>query len=247
MGKAKPKSKKKKSPDSWGKIPWKKGEEAKGEITQMDNDEFFRLSSLLEDRHSIFYKFWEVGKPYFTRSIPNACVQWDAKSGKLVAFLFNPDFWAWLDDYSRLFVIAHEMLHIILRHGLRTKDCKRPYLSNIGLDVVVNHLLVKKFGFNRKKVKGADDLCWTNTVFDDNPHYSGSKPIEKDKAFEYYYVEMKKHFPVPKRDLKPGAIVWNRSTKSWGKVTKVDTRKGTVKIKPLDKKDVLKELKKGEK
>jgi hypothetical protein len=208
------------------------------EITQMNREEFFDISRQLEDCHSIFYKFWEVGKPYFTRTIPTAAVAFNPKDGTYISFVFNPDFWNWLDDYSRRFVIAHEMVHLILRHGLRIKDCKRTQLANVCLDLVVHRLLTNKFGFDRKKVKSADNLCWKDTVFDNNEHYKGPK-VEDDKAFEYYYLLAKKHFPKPKRILQPGMIVWNKKTKDWGKVASVDAKEGKVDIEPMTKKEAI--------
>lgn len=200
-----------KKDDSWAKMPWFKAlkELAKkeAEIKQMTSEEFWALSRKLEDKHSVFYKFWEVGKPYFTYMAATAAVAFDAKTGQYVSFVFNPEFWKWLgekkdektgkvktDSYSRLFVIGHEMLHLILRHGLRTKDCDNHIMANICLDVVVNHLLVDKFGFDRKKVKGSEEVCWLDTVFTKENGYTGPVP-EKNKAFEYYYLLAKKYFP----------------------------------------------------
>ena len=189
-----PLDKKSKSAMEWF-VPIDKADES--EIVQMTVDEFFALTHKLEGKHSIFYKLFEIGKPIFTRKLPTAAVNFDRKEAEWVNFLFNPDFWKWLDgdeDYSRLFIICHEMLHIILRHGLRTKDCKNREMANFCLDLVVNHLLIKKFGFSRDKVKGSDSLVWKDTLFDNNPNYSGPK-VELGRTFEYYYNLAKKYFP----------------------------------------------------
>lgn len=238
-------AKKTKIPDGWNSLPWFKPDKdaAKEPLPEMTTEEFFEISRALEDCHAVFYKFWEVGKPRFTRAISTACVGVDKKTGHPVCFLFNPEFWAWLDDYSRLFVIAHEMVHLILRHGLRAKDCKEQRLANDCLDVIINHLLVDKFGFERRKVKAANKVCWRDTLFDDSPHYKGPK-VKADQNFEYYYLLAKKYFefpPRPPRVLAPGMIVWNKKSKSWGRIKSVG--KDTIDVKPLNRKDAVKACK----
>ncbi len=161
---------------------------------EMSNDEFFEISHKLEQFHSIFYKFWEMGKPVFTSTLPTAAVSFDPKSGKPLQFLFNPEFWDGLDENTRLFIICHEMLHIVFNHGVRIKGSDQKQLANACLDVVVNHILIDNFNFKKSKVIGSDDLCWIETVFDDNPGYNGPK-VELKKAFEYYYSLALKHFP----------------------------------------------------
>jgi len=133
----------------------KRTEQEKFDDFRLTDEDFFKISRQLEDKHSIFYKFWEIGKPIFTTAIPTAQVSFD-KRQRLLAFEFNPIFWNYLDDYTRRFVICHEMLHIILNHGIRVKDAsaRNHGAINMCLDVVVNHLLVNKFDFDRKKLKG---------------------------------------------------------------------------------------------
>ena len=69
----------------------------KEEDIQLNYEEFFAISRLLESHHAVFYQLWELGKPYFTKSIPTAAVSFD-KQGDCVLFMFNPDFWRSLDD-----------------------------------------------------------------------------------------------------------------------------------------------------
>lgn len=141
-------------------------------------DEFYGISRELERYHAIFYKFWELGKPFFTEAIPTAAVQFDRK-GQCVNFLFNPSYWKELTPYQRLFVIGHECLHVILGHGKRILDALDHDRCNICLDVVVNHLLVDGFGFDRKLVDPKKRYCWIDTVFK-----NGAEPGQN---FEYYF------------------------------------------------------------
>ena len=120
------------------------------EVYQLSTDEFFEISRSLEDKHAIFYKLWEIGRPVFTNSVPTAEVRMD-RDGNGVAFLFNYKWWKKLSPYTRKFVICHEMLHLILNHGIRIRDAQTGLntVVNKGVDIVVNHLLLKKFRFDR--------------------------------------------------------------------------------------------------
>lgn len=153
--------------------------------------EFERIIEGFERFHSIFYAIVDMGYPVFTDSekVPTACVRFD-RAGLNIAFEFNENFWDTLDDYSRAFIICHECLHVILNHGARTTDCINPYHANLALDVVVNHLLCDKFGFERDRVDGAENLCWRDTVF------AGVKEVvEPNRSFEYYYDLMMRSIP----------------------------------------------------
>ena len=166
--------------------------------------EINKVAMFLEDFHGLFYQLWEMGYPRLTFSVPTAAVGFN-KSGNQVDFMFNPMTWEKLDSYTRSFVISHECLHVMLNHGIRTKDCHLASLANIALDIVVNHMLVSKFGFNRasldfsplteghlddkgnpiphKNAKGEDIvLCWIDTVFKDQ-----ASNVSRNKPFEYYY------------------------------------------------------------
>jgi hypothetical protein len=140
------------------------------------------ISNDLEQHHALFYQCWQLGKPRFTEDIPTAAVAFS--DGECIDFLFNPKFWNSIDHYTRLFVIAHECLHVILSHGIRTLNQKFPRLTNQCLDLPVNHLLVTRFGFDRSKVNNADKACWVDTVFKDDPRLP---TIPTDESFEYYY------------------------------------------------------------
>jgi hypothetical protein len=149
--------------------------------TKLNNDEWLDLLFSLEKHHAVFYKIWQVGKPVFTEDIETAAVQFD-KVGNFVTFLFNPKFWDSIDHYNKLFVICHECLHLVLNHGVRIKDSSfsNRQACNQCLDVVVNHLLVEGFDFDRKSLINGDSYCWVDTVFPDHT-------VSTRETFEYYY------------------------------------------------------------
>ena len=139
-------------------------------LPQISDEEYMRLSDALDRCHAVYYHFWQFGRPRFTEEVSTAAIQWH-NDYEQAEFLFNPTFWEGLDFYNRVFVIAHEMLHVILNHGPRFKDLKDSLKSslNTAIDIVVNHLLVGKFGFDRTKIANAEKLCWVDTVFPDKP------------------------------------------------------------------------------
>ena len=149
----------------------------------LTNAEYFKYSRELDTHHALFYKMWEMGKPFFDTSIQTAAVQFD-RDGQQVSYLFNPDFWNSLSDYERIFIICHESLHVILNHGYRTKDTDNMQKANIALDIVVNHTLVRKFGFDRTKLSMEKDMCWTDTIFP-------NEQVPDNECFEYYYKKIK--------------------------------------------------------
>jgi hypothetical protein len=150
---------------------------------RISNEEWFEISLALEPHHAVFYKVWQMGKPIFNDQIETAAVQFD-ENGEFIWFHFNPHFWKRLQFKDKLFVICHEALHIVLNHGVRTRDCgrKNSQAVNVALDVVVNHTLVNNFGFNKAEIEGWQDYCWVDTVFKDK------KPLPpENEQYEFYY------------------------------------------------------------
>ena len=169
---------------------------------QITNDEWMEISYELEQHHAVFYKVWQMGKPLFDESIPTACVQFD-KQGNFVVFRFNPEFWKSLDLKNKLFVICHEALHIVLNHGARAKDANINHAAaNAAMDIVVNHLLARSFGFVRSEITNGENYCWVDTVFRDK------KPMPLDNmSFEHYYNLFDKFYGDGKPDGSNGAPV----------------------------------------
>jgi predicted metal-dependent peptidase len=151
--------------------------------------EYLEVAKDLEGYNTIFQKFWGMGRPFFTKSIPTAAVGWD-KNGNLDRYLFNPDFWEESDRILRSFVVAHECLHVVLDHysrffsqeDLTEKERKK---RNIATDIVINHLLLDCMELNQSQVDPIDPetgkrkYCWINTIFKPNT-------VLKNKSSEYY-------------------------------------------------------------
>lgn len=146
----------------------------------INSETFLEISRQLEDHHALFYKMWQLGRPVADKSIPTAAVSFDSE-GECMEFAFNPDFWDACSEYDRLFIICHESLHVILRHGVRTIGTTEPHRCNIALDLVVNHMLVNKFGFDRNKLSDWESLIWVDTVF------SKKSKVPTDLSFEQYF------------------------------------------------------------
>jgi hypothetical protein len=156
----------------------------------LTDDQFFAISRSLERHHAVFYRLWELGKPVWDDQIPTAQVEFNHE-GATIAFVFNPKFWERLSEYEREFVIAHECIHTILNHGMRCKDTKTGSLSNYALDIVVNHLLVERFGYERDKLSMAKELCWVDTLF------AGKKLLPHGGHFELVDESTKDALDIP--------------------------------------------------
>ena len=147
---------------------------------KINPDEWLEISNKLEQHHAIFYKLWAVGKPIFKDEIETAAIEFD-RNGNYIQFSFNPIFWSDLSLDSKLFVICHEMLHVILNHGKRSKNLniQKKVTANICLDIVVNHSLVNNFGFEKNNIEAGirnainsnsennekNILCWVDNIF----------------------------------------------------------------------------------
>lgn len=154
------------------------------ETEQFSQEEFLLLSRELEKFHSIFYKIWEVGKPVFSDIVQTAAVGFN-EEGKCVQFICNKSFWEGLSLKQKTFTLSHEMLHIILNHGIRLTDKSTRDIANIAQDLVINNMLVTKFGFNKNEIDPEEKFCWFSNIFKNN------KDIKTDENFEYYFNLLK--------------------------------------------------------
>lgn len=148
------------------------------------HNDWLEISSKLEEHHVLFDEMWQMGRPYFTDEIETAAVRF-SESGEFLDFMFNECYWDNLTPYERLFVIAHESLHIILNHGIRTTNNEDIPRINAALDIVVNHLLINSFGFDRSRIRDEDILCWVDTVFKTKPELVATLPT--NESYEYYH------------------------------------------------------------
>jgi len=89
----------------------------------------------------------------------------------------NPTFWKKCDATKKVFVICHEMCHVMFAHWLINPSHDREW-ANIAQDIVVNEYLSTMFDL----VKMGDDFVTIKSVF---KHKSGS--VERRMDYTYYY------------------------------------------------------------
>lgn len=159
----------------------------KNENRKFSRYEWNEICDELENHHSIFSKFWQLGAPVFTDKIPTAAVVFD-KIGSCIEFMINPEFWDSLSMERKIFVICHECMHVILYHGHRTckiKNKQEHQIANLALDIVVNHSLLEILNGKREVFDPENIFCWVDTVFPEN-----TPPV--GESFEFYYNLIKK-------------------------------------------------------
>lgn len=154
-----------------------------------DGKEFMEISNRIAAHHGIFYTLWNLGKPYFTEDVPTAAVAFN-KEGECIDFWMNPTFWDSLTQNQKDFVVCHEMLHVVLNHGIRGKNVPDKELANIAMDVVVNETLVRRFGFKRSEIDPDNHYCWQDQVF------SKRKDVLEEQTFEYYMNLLNRMDPI---------------------------------------------------
>lgn len=82
-----------------------------------------------------FYGTLLMGLPMReNRSIPTACTD-------MTTIEYNPEFIAGLPSAQVETVVAHEALHVMLKHGLRRQG-RNPYMWNVACDFAINLMLV---------------------------------------------------------------------------------------------------------
>lgn len=158
-------------------------------LNQLDKKEFLSIVDKLENWSSIFSTFWYLGRPTITEN-PRLCstlmVAAD-KDGHFIKMFINKYFWESNDEYTQLFLICHECLHVILLHGLRCIESNIEFnrKTNIALDLVVNHMLINSYGFEREKINNWQDAVWLDTIWPD-------RKVPERKSFKWYLNELNK-------------------------------------------------------
>lgn len=148
----------------------------------LSSNDFWEYALAFEEFHSLFYKFWSLGKPNFTTEFKTAAITFDPE-GETISFNFNPDFWQKITKTERLFVIAHECLHVIFNHPFRTLGATDRKTANIAADLVVNHELINSYGFNRDEIDPELKYCWVDTVLPE-------KNLPTSRSYEFYYNQL---------------------------------------------------------
>jgi predicted metal-dependent peptidase len=108
--------------------------------------------------HHCFYATILMSTPYVERrDIPTAATDMEK-------IYYNPDFIESLNDNVVMFVLVHEVMHIILKHGLRTGNRDRQK-ANLAQDYAINIMLCEQ-GFE----------LWEHCLHDRLPDYPDGAP-----------------------------------------------------------------------
>lgn len=151
-------------------------------------ERFERLRDGLENYSSLFSSLVSLGQVGFTESINTAAVEMlKGEDKQFFRLLWNPKFFDFNSDYKNSFILCHEMLHVLLKHGNRSKGLN-PKKSNICQDISINHMLIDNFGFKRFLIEGWEEACWRDTVF--------LAEVPALPSFESYYA-------IPDEKFKP--------------------------------------------
>ena len=162
---------------------------------QMSMDEFEYYASELSGCHAVFAVMWVMGRPIFDWHIPTACVSFNRQLGGIeTQWKINPYFWRTLNEEAKKFVIIHECLHIILKHGIRSQDAEynEHSMINQAMDIVVNHIATEGYNIDRNKLGDfSKDLCWLDTCYKDDKNYLFDRESYEDKTMEWHYNRLK--------------------------------------------------------
>lgn len=156
------------------------------QLPEFSSDEYVELLQKLDGKHSIFYHLWDMGVPEFTDTLTQTAGVCFNETGDCIRFIINYDFWQQQTDVQKLFVICHECIHVMLDHGKRffsDKTANDFMLRNQVADIVTNHFIVNKLGFDRKEIDPDNVYCWVDSFFDEN--------TSDRHSVEWYYQKLK--------------------------------------------------------
>lgn len=146
------------------------------------------VALMIEELHKVFSTFWELS------SIEWSSLKSDINTAAIIfpprgtpRMVINRKFWDALDDDGKLFVVAHECLHVILDHGIR--DARHvpgatPRLVNIAQDITINEIIRDMFDYDRNRLIGWQKYCWIDTCFKD------WQSVERHMSFTYYLTKL---------------------------------------------------------
>jgi len=160
----------------------------------MNYEEKQNMAIMLMKHFGVFQAFWSVSRPRFVYDegkCPTAMVCFDRES-RCVDFQINKNFWDASCDEKKCFVICHECLHVMLKHGKRGKSLLAAInadLVNAAMDAPINEMLVKYFGYNRSVVDPNNELVWANNLIEGRPD------IPNILSFEEYFNLLVKECP----------------------------------------------------
>lgn len=120
-----------------------------------------------------------------TRSIPTLGVN-------TREFVVNPDYISHVTNGQLMFLLYHELFHVLLGHTIRCGD-RDPYLWNIACDAIVNASLCKEFGIDWKDPAKTVSVSGVNTVIKTIAGIEGGVFDDVDlenETVESYYAKL---------------------------------------------------------
>lgn len=132
-------------------------------------------------KHSaLFYAIAQAGRVIYSNEVDTAGVR---VTQDTLEFLFNKEFYKKLTETEKDFIVAHECLHIVLKHHLKTIQNHR---MNVAEDIVINELLLTNFGFKLANMPTLRKmLCTIQSTFKDTG-------IRVEQSADYYYNRLPK-------------------------------------------------------
>lgn len=148
---------------------------------QLPLHEYQSILNSLISHHAVFYQFWRLVRPSYSKEIDTACVSFN-EQGRCVDFLINEDFWRSVSEEKKKFIICHECMHVINSHGKRIGKKFQQYANqaNYAMDVAVNEGLIKYFNFQKSEIDPDEEYVWFDKLFKHQPN------VTRDNSFEYY-------------------------------------------------------------
>lgn len=125
----------------------------------------------------LFGEMWKRFEPMvLDESAETAELEIHNNNFRIVA---DPKFWKSLSETDQLFIICHEMCHVMFGHWLINPKLSREW-CNLAQDIQVNEYLLREF-FDKKKLK-YKDFATIEYVFKHK-----SDLVKKNQNYTYYY------------------------------------------------------------
>ena len=169
----------------------------------------------------------------------------------------NPDFFAPLTEPQIMFIVCHEVMHCALLHFSRIKG-RDPFRWNIAGDYEINLLLAddgilpydeiknELHGMIEKAYKGknAEQLYDDSEMVMPPREEPGEGEDEESDSTPGGGGGEGGSGGGKKEVLKPGNIIYDKASGTYGKVNSIDVNSGQVDFEPLSKEQAETELKK---
>lgn len=107
-----------------------------------------------------FCSILDIGRVVSCKDIPYAGI---TCRNDTIEFLVNEENFDVLDQNKQLFIIMHEILHIVYEHLARIGDLPNKMKANLAADCVVNGDLIHYFEFSKDEIDPKNIYVWPDT------------------------------------------------------------------------------------